>query len=143
MSFISGSGPCHGVAFPRSDGSADLGASSGETRTIGVQQFAKMFDLKKMFIVAFDGYINVAADGIYEFQVESTWDTALMIDGEKLFEASGTKNRAIRAEVVPLRAGLHKIAMRYNNHGGDPLYRIRWGVKGQSLRPINGNELVH
>ena len=116
---------------------------SGETKTIGIGQFAKSGDLKQGFAVSFDGYINVAADGIYEFQAESTWDATIMIDGEKLIDAAGTKDRATRADVIPLKAGLHKVGLRYNNRGGDPLFRVRWGIKGQGLRAINGGELVH
>ena len=117
--------------------------TSGETKTLGIQQFAKSSDLKQPFEVAFDGYINVPADGIYEFQTESTWDAGLFIGGEKLIDVAGTKDRAFNAAVVPLRAGLHKISLRYNARGGEPIFRVRWGIKGQGLRVIGGGELVH
>ena len=55
----------------------------------------------------------------------------------------GTKDRADHSEVVPLLAGLHKIGFRYNNHGGDPFFRVRWAIKGQQWRNLGGGELVH
>ena len=125
------------------NGWTDTVLSSGETKTIGLQQFAKTVDLKGMFGVAFDGYINIPADGIYEFQTESTWDASVFVGGERLIDETGTKDRAFRSAVVPLKAGLHKISLRYNNRGGDPLFRVRFGIKGQGLRVIGGGELVH
>ncbi len=125
------------------NGSTDPVLSSGETKTTGLQQFAKTTDLKGTFGVTFDGYLNIPADGMYEFQAESTWDTAVFIDGEKLIEDAGIKDRKIRSAIIPLRAGLHKVSLRYNNHGGDPFFRVRWAIKGQNWRNIGGGELVH
>ncbi|MEP6848125.1 MAG: family 20 glycosylhydrolase [Acidobacteriota bacterium] len=117
--------------------------SSGETRSIGLQSLLAGRLSKTPFSVAFDGYINAPADGVYEFQIESTCDASLIIGGEKLIDIAGTKDRAMHSEVVALKAGLHKLSLRYNNRGDNPLFRIRWGIKGQGLRVINGSELVH
>ena len=88
----------------------------GETRTIGLNQFAQKIDLKQPFGVSFDGYINIPADGIYEFQVDSTWDTTIVLGGNKMIiDDTGTKDRKVSfAAVAPIRAGLHKISIRYN-----------------------------
>ena len=63
--------------------------------------------------------------------------------GETQFDEAGTKDRKTRSSVVALKAGLHKLSMRYNNHGGDPFFRVRWAIKGQNWRNIGGGELVH
>lgn len=136
-------GVTFGFASARTDGIAEPIVLSGETKALGLQQFAKNANLKQMFGVTFDGYINVPVDGVYEFQIESTWDAGLIVGGEKLMDVTGAKDRSIRSEVIALRAGLHKITIRYNNRGDNPLFRVRWGVKGQGLRVINGGELVH
>jgi hexosaminidase len=117
--------------------------TSGETRNVGFQQFTKTADLKQPFAVAFDGYFNAPVDGIYEFQVESTWDAGVSIGGQKLIDATGTGERAVRSEIVPLKAGLHKFSLRYNSRGGEPFWRVRWAIKGQNWRNLGGGDLVH
>jgi hexosaminidase len=121
--------------------SANGTIASGEARGLGFQQFAKFGDLKQPFAASFDGFLNVAADGIYEFQTDAIWDTAIYVDGEKVIDSRGTKDRAVTSGVIPLRAGHHRISLRYNHHGGDPVFRVRWGVKGQGLRGLG--DLVH
>jgi hexosaminidase len=116
---------------------------SGETRTLGFQQFAKLADLKQTFAVMFDGYFNAPSDGIYEFQIDSIWDAAFVIGGEKIIDDTGTAERKVRSAIVPLKAGLHKISLRYDHRGGDAAFRFRWGIKGQGLRQAGGGEFVH
>jgi hypothetical protein len=49
----------------------------------------------------------------------------------------------MKSTIVPLKAGLHKISLRYNHRGGDAHFRFRVGIKGQGLRQIGGGELVY
>ncbi|MBX7053587.1 MAG: family 20 glycosylhydrolase [Pyrinomonadaceae bacterium] len=121
----------------------DTPPQNGESRSIGLAQFAQRVDSKKSFGVTFEGYINIAADGIYDFQIDSTWGRSLSIDGQMLIDEAGTKERAIKSAVVPLRAGWHKIAIRYDHREGDMFFRVRYGLKGQGLRQIGGGEIVH
>ena len=136
-------GVTYGLLSWRSDGVAEPFVTSGETRSLGFQQFAKGSTLTKPFAVTFNGYFNAPADAIYEFQVESTYSAAIDIDGFNLIDDTGTTARKIRSAVVPLKAGLHKISLRYNNGGGEPFWRIRWALKGQNWRNLGGGELVH
>ena len=130
-------------AMPPDDGSMPIG--SGETKSISLQQFASRtpYILKRPFAVSFDGYFSVPADGVYEFQVDSTWDAAVTLGGEDIIDDSGTKDRKVRSAIVPLKAGLHKMTLRYNHRGGDASFRFRWGLKGQGLRQAYGGEFVH
>ncbi|HMT09244.1 MAG TPA: family 20 glycosylhydrolase, partial [Pyrinomonadaceae bacterium] len=121
----------------------DTPPQKGESRSLGLAQFAQRVDPKKTFGVTFEGYFNIAADGIYDFQIDSTWDRSLSIDGQMLIDEEGTKERAIKSAVVPLKAGWHKIAVHYDHHEGDMFFRVRYGLKGQGLRQIGGGELVH
>jgi len=116
---------------------------SGETRSTGLQQFANIADLKQPFAVAFDGYFNAPIDAIYELQVDSTWAATLVVDKEPIIEYGNTKDIKHGSGLVPLRAGLHKLSLRYHNGGGDPYFRVRWAIKGQNWRNIGGGELVH
>ncbi|MGB5013280.1 MAG: family 20 glycosylhydrolase, partial [Pyrinomonadaceae bacterium] len=136
-------GVTYGLLSWRSDGVAEPFVTSGETRSLGFQQFAKASTLTKPFAVTFNGYFNAPADAIYDFQVESTYSAAIDIDGFTLIDDTGTPARKTRSAVVPLKAGLHKISLRYNNGGGEPFWRVRWALKGQNWRNLGGGELVH
>jgi len=116
---------------------------TGETRSILLNQFDKRIDLKQPFAVTFDGYFNVPNDGVYELQIDSTWDTTLVFAGQTLIDDVGTKDRKVKSAIVPLKAGYHKISLRYNHRGGDSNFRFRWGIKGQGLRQAYGAEFVH
>jgi len=128
---------------PRSDMSGEGEEKTGETKSIMLNQFAKEFDLKKNFSVTFDGYLKITEDGIYELQVDSTWDATLILGGEKIIDEAGTKDSSIKRAIMPLKAGLHKISLRYNHRGGEANFRFRYGLKGQGLRQAYGGEFVH
>ncbi len=136
-------GVTYGIVSWRADGVPEPLVTSGETKTLGLQQFAKTASLTKPFAVTFDGYFNAPIDGIYDFQAESTFSTSFEIDGFKLIDGTGTAERKVRSNIVPLKAGLHKIGLRYANSGGEPFFRVRWGIKGQGMRAIGGGELFH
>lgn len=116
---------------------------TGETRSIFVNQFEKQIDLKKPFSVQYEGYIKAPADGIYEMLLDSTWAASLMIGDTKLIDDAGEATRKMRSAIVPLKAGWHRISIRYSNQGGEPHFRFRWGIKGQGLRQAGGGEFVH
>ncbi len=116
---------------------------TGETRSTALNQFAQRFDLKKPFAVTFDGYFRVPEDGVYEFQVDSTWDATVVLGSDKIIDDAGTKDRKIRSAIVPLKAGLHKMSLSYNHRGGDFSFRFRWGIKGRGLTQAWGGEFVH
>ena len=115
----------------------------GETRGILLTQFEKRIDLKKPFSLTYDGYFKVPTDGVYEFQVDSTWDTTLVLGGKTIIDDVGSATNKKRNALVPLKAGLHKISLSYNHRGGDPHLRFRWGIKGQGLNQAYGGEFVH
>lgn len=115
----------------------------GETRSTSLNQFAQRADLKKPFTVTFEGYFRVPEDGVYEFQVDSTWDATVVLGDGKIIDGAGTKDRNIRSAIVPLKAGLHKMSIRYNHRGGDSSFRFRWGIKGRGLTQAWGGEFVH
>jgi hexosaminidase len=56
------------------------------------------------FGVVYDGYINIPADGSYNFTQASYTDTEVFIDGEKIGEGLG---------VLPLAKGFHKLKVKY------------------------------
>ena len=116
---------------------------SGETRAIGLQQPMITPLLRQPFEVGFDGYIKIPADGVYEFQLESNWNGSVAVDDDTVTVAKGSKDREMNSVVLPLKAGFHRIAFRYRSGGDTPVFRVRWGIKGQGLRAIGGAELAH
>ncbi len=125
---------------------------SGETKTIQLTQFLNQsretfkefsIDPKSPFNVTFDGFINVPVDGVYEFQIDSTWGASLDIGDGMIIDEKGTKDRTVKSAVIPLKAGLHDIGLRYSHGGGEMFFRVRYGLKGQGLRQIGGGDLVH
>lgn len=121
----------------------DQAPVKGETKSIMLEQFAKQFDLKQSFGVQFDGYMKAPADGIYEFQVDATWDVTVLLDGQRIIDDAGTKDRKVRTVIVPLKAGYHEMSLRYNHRGGDSTFRVLWGLKGRGLGRAYGGEFVH
>lgn len=115
----------------------------GETKSLGLNQFANKIDLKQRFGLSYDGYINIPADGVYEFQVDSTWDTTVLVADQRIIDDEGTMDRKVRSAVIPLKAGLHKISIRYNHRGGEAVFRFRWGLKGQGLRGLEARDMVY
>ena len=141
------SSPTDGVKFnivsPSADFAQDPPAQTGETKSIAINQFAQRIDLKKSFGVQYDGFFKIPADGVYEFQIESTWDTTLLIGGKRLIDEAGTEANTKKTVLLPLKKGLHPISLRYNHRGGDLTFRFRWGLKGKGLRQAYGGEFVH
>ena len=136
--------PRAGVTFALVTGGPDSPVlRSGETRAVGLQQPMLTPLLKQSFEVGFDGYIKIPADGVYEFQLESNWNGSVTVDDDTVTISKGSKDREMKSTVVPLKAGFHKIAFRYRSGGDTPVFRIRWGIKGQGLRAMGGAELAH
>lgn len=116
---------------------------SGVTKTLAFSEFEKTIDITKPFSVQYDGYIKIPADGVYELQSDATWDTTIVLGNKMVIDDAGTADRKPRSAIVPLKAGLHKISLRYNNRGGAPYFRFRYGIKGQGLKQAWGGEFVY
>jgi hexosaminidase len=94
------------------------------------------------FGVIYNGYINIPADGSYNFTLASYKDTQLFIDGDEIHENEG---------IMPLAKGFHKIKVKYiynmpvQTQGGrarqtplrvfitDPLTQAKKEIDGSSL----------
>lgn len=137
-------GVTYELLVPTPGGSGEGLRKTGETRSIFLNQFANQgVDLKQPFAVTYDGYFRAPSDGLYEFQVDSTWDTTVVLAGGMIIDDVGTAERKVKSAIIPLKAGLHRISIRYNHRGGDAAFRFRWGLKGQGLRQAGGGEFVY
>jgi len=119
--------------------------ATAETTSILLTQFQKQVNFDRPFGVQFDGFLKISEDGVYEFQVDSTWDATVVLGGNKMIiNEAGTKERSVKSVVLPLKAGMHQLSLRYNHRGGVvPHFRFRYGMKGQGLRQAYGGEFVH
>lgn len=115
----------------------------GTSQSIGLSQISKKQDLKEPFGVIFDGLLKIENDGIYEFSLESDDGAVLMIGDEIVVDNDGLHSMQTKLGLIPLRKGLHRIKLKYFQGGGDATLNLRWGLKGQALRRINGNELYN
>jgi hexosaminidase len=118
---------------------------TGETKSIQLPQFKPVTnDLKEPFGVIFDGYIYAPEDAIYEFNLEAD-DGAILLIGKEEAVVGLDKSQAKVSEngVIPLKKGFHKLRLKYFQTGESAVLNLRWGIKGQGLRRIYGNELVH
>jgi hexosaminidase len=131
------------LVIPNDDPALKNAVTKGETRSTNLNQFGQRFDLKKPFAVTFDGFFKIPEDGVYEFLVDSTWDAAIVLGDDMIINDPGTKERKIRTAIVPLKAGLHKMSLRYNHRGGESHFRMRWGIKGRGMTQAWGGEFVH
>ncbi len=113
------------------------------SQSIGLSQFAKKQDLKEPFGVIFDGLLSVPSDGIYEFSLESDDGAVLMIGEETIIDNDGLHSPLTKLGLIPLRKGFHRIKLKYFQGGGDATLNLRWSLKGQALRRINGSELYN
>jgi uncharacterized protein (DUF1684 family) len=117
---------------------------TGETKSVQLAQFAeKTNKLKDAFGADFEGYVYAPEDAIYEFQIETDDGAVLEIGDEILIDSDGVGAKRIQNAVVPLAKGYHKIRLRYFHLEGEAILNLRWSMKGQGLRRINGGELFH
>lgn len=123
-------------------GQSDAAGKAGESRSILLTQFAQAYDLKKPYTLKFSGFFNAPEDGIYEFQLESTWKAKLTVAGV-FVDVDGARDMMRTAFIVPLKKGLHPITLQQEHKGGDATLNLRTGIKGIGLRRIYGGELFH
>ncbi len=116
--------------------------NSGQTKTLGLMQFREKLSENAPFAVEFEGYINVPKDEIYEFELNADDGAILMIDGEKIVNNDGVKEKsAAQSGIVPLKRGYHRFVLKYFKGQGKWALGLRWGIKGQPLRFVNANEI--
>ncbi len=116
--------------------------NSGQTKTLGLMQFREKLSETAPFAVEFEGYINVQKNEIYEFDLNADDGAVLLIDGEKIVNNDGVKEKsAAQSGIVPLKKGYHRFVLRYFKGQGKWALGLRWGIKGQPLRFVNANEL--
>lgn len=91
--------------------------STGVSPAIETEAFKAVYT---NFDIVYDGYVNIATDGIYGFSLSSYTNGALYIDGEIIPEGE---------ELIPLMKGFHRIKVSYT-YNQPALVAPRPGVQG-------------
>lgn len=89
----------------------------------------------------FYGYINVPKDGIYNFFLTSNDGSRLHIDGKELIENDANHSTVEEPGGVALKAGLHKILVKYFQCGGGKALTISWSGPAMVKHEIKAEEL--
>jgi len=104
--------------------------NSGETKSFAPAQFKE----KEHFGAVFEGYLNVPADEIYEFWLESKDGAVISIDDERIVDLDGVHEKKSAYGDVPLKAGFHRFRLQYFHTTGTPALSMRYGIKNQPIR---------
>ena len=94
------------------------------------------------FGYVFTGYIDVPADGVYEFIVRSDDGSVLYIGGDKVVDNDGGHAAIDASGRIPLRKGFHPFTLRYfEDYEGEHL-SWRWRMPGSDAsKPIPAERL--
>jgi hexosaminidase len=107
--------------------------SSGVSGGFDMRQFA----VKPAIGAAYEGYIKVDNDGLYEFRVNAAGGAQLYIGDELLVDNDGPHSPAEKGGMIPLRKGFHKVKLLYAYTGATPLLNISAYKDGQSVNLRN------
>ena len=89
----------------------------------------------------FYGYIKVPKEGIYNFYLISNDGSKLYIDGQELIENDANHGAVEEPGSVALKAGLHKILVRYFQCGGAKALKVSWSGPALEKHEITAQEL--
>jgi hexosaminidase len=120
----------------------ELRLAHGLTRSLSVNQFQNKVDFNKPFSVEFKGLINVNKNEVYSIQLETNAQCEIIIDNVSKSGCINVNNKSLVNSLLPLEAGFHSIhiALKFNNK--EPMFRLRFGQKGQGLRQLYGGEFI-
>jgi len=97
----------------------------------------------KNFAFIFEGYIKVPKDGRYTFYLESNDGSVLYLDGHKFIDNDGPHGIYEKAASIALRAGKHKIELRYFQMGGSHTLKASWQGPEFEKTEIPASVLFH
>ena len=111
--------------------------NSGVTNLFSIKNAPK----ENYFGYRYHGYIEVPKDGIYNFFLISNDGSKLYIDGEELIENDANHGAVEEPGRVGLKAGLHKILVKYFQCGGGKALKVSWSGPGFDKHEIRAQEL--
>ncbi|TKK67662.1 hypothetical protein FC093_12990 [Ilyomonas limi] len=113
--------------------------NTGVTNSIGIDKKQRA----DKFAFLFEGYINIAKDGIYTFSTSSDDGSALYIDGEQIVNNDEAAGGLEREGKIALKKGYHKIKVAYYDSGGGNNLTAFIQTEGGNKQPIDTKQLFH
>ena len=90
------------------------------------------------YAFVFTGYISVPKDGYYTFYLESNDGSVMILNDDKIIDNDGAHGNAEESASISLKAGLHKIDVKYFQLGGGQILKVAWEgaeFEKQEIRP--------
>jgi hypothetical protein len=98
---------------------------------------------KDNFAYTFNGYIKIPKDGLYTFYLKSNDGSVMYLDDYKLIDNDGPHGSYTQTASTSLRAGVHKIAVKYFQLGGSSLLNVSWEGPEIEKQEIPASVLFH
>ncbi|RCH56109.1 beta-N-acetylhexosaminidase [Mucilaginibacter hurinus] len=113
---------------------------TGVVKTFSPLAFKKN---NKTFGVIYTGYINIPADGTYEFGTQSADGSVLLIDDQPVVDNDGRHNLFEQGGAIPLQKGFHKITVRYFNIGATSILKVFMTMPGRPKGELSAATLLN
>jgi hypothetical protein len=97
----------------------------------------------QFFSFDYEGYINIAKDGVYTFYLATNDGGRLYIDDQQLINNDGLHPVVEVDKQVTLKAGLHPISVKYFQEGGVKGLTVSWQGPGILKQEIPAAVLFH
>ncbi len=91
--------------------------------------------------IIFTGFINVPADDIYTFYLESDDGSRLIMDGNVLIENNGLHAMEEKSGEIALAGGLHPVSVYFFQHGGGDGLNVSWHTQTSPKSPVTAESL--
>jgi alpha-L-fucosidase len=87
---------------------------------------------------SFAGFIEVAKDGVYVFDLTSDDGSQLLIGDEVVVDNDGLHGSVTKSGRIALGKGKHRIVVNWFNKSGDLSLDVRWAKVGDKMKPLMG-----
>jgi alpha-L-fucosidase len=111
----------------------DKPVKSGIAKEISINENQR----KEKFAFAFEGYIKIDADGLYNFFTESDDGSKLFIDDTEVVNNDGSHSATEQSGKAALRKGYHKISVLYFDGGGDNALKVMMQAEKGTKKEIS------
>lgn len=91
----------------------------------------------------YEGYLQVPADGVYEFTLDSDDGSVLWIDDKVAVDNDGLHSSQTKTGLAPLAQGKHRFKLAWFNGSGNLELRVAWAISGKKAKAIDAASLFH
>jgi len=88
------------------------------------------------FSLIWEGFLEIQGGGIYKFSLASDDGSWLYLDDREVIENGGIHQVAEKSARAFLRAGFHKIRIKYFDHHGGAVFSLKWQPPDGKLSEI-------